>query len=340
MWIVTEIGFYSIVSYDAARDPRSKPEDHGASYKTYESKGQKYGYWSYPDFKKPKRNPRVMVRARARVDLERLCAEFVKQGFEKPEILDWKMRDYPYRIVCLQREIARVIHHLTKAINYTNFKDHIKHTDPQGVERSSVYMSVWSALNGLERRLESKGYLGKAASRVVGSAAESARAFFGWDEYAATLGSEDDDDAYSITEIEAIGSMVDVPLNIVTPEDFTVEQIVAAAFEYMDSLSDAEACELIENDSELGEMICAAAYVNEMPKRDSDLKDLVDFLNLKGHLPRDDNDDPTDPFGVIDNPTQEDHQKLLPAELRSDSDEDDKRVTARPTVRVRVESEN
>lgn len=353
MWIITEIGFYSIVSYDQARDPRAeKPESW---WRTYLHKGQEYGYWDYPKFVRPKRNPKVMVRARARIDLVRLVKVFKELGLAEPEILDWKMRDYPYRIVVLQRDWARVCHKLCKQINYTNFKNHIKDTDPQGSERSHVYMGIWSILNGLEDKLRpAKKKLGKATGRVVGSAAESARAFFGWGEFdgVAEAGVYDFDDEEVITEtgFNALGDSIlgETELSLITTDDITDGDLQAAAAEYVESLGDDEIDALVKQDEELVDWLFGIAYVGleDGQLTDDARRDAVDFLHMKGFLPREETD-LTDPFAVVDNPTHAQHAELsqrlkglLPAELHEDMVPDakpktkDKRVTQRPRVRV------
>lgn len=116
MWIFTEIGFFSIVRTEEVEDGE----------------------------------PVMMVRARARADLEQLGQKY---GFadELFEILEWPGRDYPYRVLMSQSDVARVLSQLGADIRYPNFKGRIAAV--QGAMRAHVYGAVWSTMLGLERKL-------------------------------------------------------------------------------------------------------------------------------------------------------------------------------------------
>jgi hypothetical protein len=150
MWVFTEIGFFSVVSYDANRDP----ENENKFSKKYVDPKDKKAWWSFdfPSFKKPDKDPKVMVRARVRIDLENLLEYLPGEA----KITEWKARDYPYRVVIPQEWWSVAISELSEDINYTNFKNRV--TDAQGHERHMLYMTVWSAMNNAEEKLKPKKY--------------------------------------------------------------------------------------------------------------------------------------------------------------------------------------
>lgn len=142
MWIFTRIGFFSAVRADPARID-GLPTDE----------------------------PYVMVRARVREDLVNLIALWHEcyEGEGEPEILAWKNRDYPYRVIIPQEEWVLLTASLAEDIDYGNFKGEVKKA--QGYERSSLYMGVWSTMNGAERKLTQK----KKGKRGKGRGTRSAR---------------------------------------------------------------------------------------------------------------------------------------------------------------------
>lgn len=108
MWLFTTQGFYSAVAH------RDDPE-------------------------------RVIVRARAREDLEAL-----KEQIPTLRILEDARADYRYRaIVTLEQWVAAAAI-LAAGIDYDNFKAAVARR--QGPERERVYVRVWAALAELPRR--------------------------------------------------------------------------------------------------------------------------------------------------------------------------------------------
>lgn len=106
MWVLTTRGFFSAV-----------------------------GHRDHPDV--------LIVRARAREDVEALCADLGTEPVESPDA------DYPYRTVVGKQTFADWLRDQTVAIDYPNFKDAV--ADRQGLERASVYSQVWAALRQLSR---------------------------------------------------------------------------------------------------------------------------------------------------------------------------------------------
>lgn len=118
MWIFTEIGFFSAVVVD------DEPSV-------------------------------VMVRARAKKDLERLIEAIDHMGAEPPEILEWENRDYPYRILLMKSEWADVLALLANRIDYPNFKNRVKEVD--GVARAGLYSSIWATMLNVARSIGEQG---------------------------------------------------------------------------------------------------------------------------------------------------------------------------------------
>jgi hypothetical protein len=111
MWIATDRGFYSVVAHRA-----------------------KLGH--------------VLIRGRARVDLERLQPLLVEEGERAHEIVYTPTADYPYRIYAPATAWERAAVRLCGGVDYPNFKDAVK--ERQGGARAAVYMRVWQALRGIE----------------------------------------------------------------------------------------------------------------------------------------------------------------------------------------------
>lgn len=103
MWLFTTRGFYSAVE---------NPTDHS----------------------------QLIVRARARKDLEAL-----RDLIPGLKIQATPKRDYQFRIVVTKDVWASVVAKITSEIEYPNFKDAVHHM-PGGDERSRIYGSVWATL--------------------------------------------------------------------------------------------------------------------------------------------------------------------------------------------------
>lgn len=110
MWLITPIGFFSVVR---------KPTDI--------------------------RNGTLTVRARVQADLEALKASFLP---ELGEIGISKVNDYRYRAVAPQAAVAKAMARLIEQLDYPNFKDEV--AKQQGQARADLYHDVWSVLNRLQ----------------------------------------------------------------------------------------------------------------------------------------------------------------------------------------------
>ena len=90
----------------------------------------------------------LTVRARARVDLERLRKNWL------PQLGPTRVgegTDYPYRASVDPGEFGRAMASMGEAIDYSNFKGEVFRRE--GSARAHAYSKVWSALCGLERKL-------------------------------------------------------------------------------------------------------------------------------------------------------------------------------------------
>lgn len=89
----------------------------------------------------------LMIRARNRDDLERLCE--LPGMTDATEIDDVQPADYPYRITVQRRAwTEKVLPALMKEVDYDNFKNAVKARmpEPEGKRRANIYMRVWSAM--------------------------------------------------------------------------------------------------------------------------------------------------------------------------------------------------
>lgn len=111
MWLITPIGFFSIVR---------KPADVARGT--------------------------VTVRARVGSDLDALRAEFLPSLGPTQERGG---TDYRFRAVAPQSDVAEAAARLIGAIDYSNFKDEVARR--QGHARADRYHDVWSALMPLQR---------------------------------------------------------------------------------------------------------------------------------------------------------------------------------------------
>lgn len=111
MWIVTTLGFFSVV-------------------------------------KNTNRNGTVLVRARVREDLERLCASGLINA-QARQIYDTPASDYPYRLIVPLEDWVDCAGKLAHRVDYPNFKSEVERV--QGYPRAELYHRVWAALRGLCR---------------------------------------------------------------------------------------------------------------------------------------------------------------------------------------------
>ena len=110
MWIITPLGFFSIVQ---------KPRDAKAGTLT--------------------------VRARVRTDLEALQAA-VLPGLGK--ISKSKSTDYRFRATAVRAQVEAAMAKLTQQLDYSNFKDQVAKV--QGAKRSHLYHDVWAVLSRMQ----------------------------------------------------------------------------------------------------------------------------------------------------------------------------------------------
>lgn len=83
---------------------------------------------------------RVIVRARDREDLVRLRD---LMPLPHPAIERTPQADYPFRMRMSKRRFQTLAARLARGIDYGNFKDAVKASDP---ERAEAYTRVWSVL--------------------------------------------------------------------------------------------------------------------------------------------------------------------------------------------------
>lgn len=111
MWLVTDIGFFSIVE---------KPGDAEAGTLT--------------------------VRARVRADLERLRDLYLP---ELGPISESGVNDYCFRARAPRADVAAAMSKAVESIQYSNFKSRVRQT--QGPKRESLLHDVWHVLYRLQR---------------------------------------------------------------------------------------------------------------------------------------------------------------------------------------------
>lgn len=113
MWLITEEGFASVVSH---RD----------------------------------REGFLLVRARARQDLESLCrvaSEEGVEGLDPDAIWEDPNADYRWRIEAGREAVAALAAALVERISYDNFKSRVGATDP---DRERVYHGIWHELLAIQ----------------------------------------------------------------------------------------------------------------------------------------------------------------------------------------------
>lgn len=111
MWLVTTLGFYSVVAHRDA----------------------------------PQRD--VLIRARAFEDLDRLC-ELKTMRRYRTRIERTPRADYPFRLRAHQVDWRIAVDHMTRDIDYDNFKNAV--AEKHSKTRSTTYMRVWQALFNIE----------------------------------------------------------------------------------------------------------------------------------------------------------------------------------------------
>jgi hypothetical protein len=129
MWIATPIGFFSVV-------------------KNALVKGE------------------VLIRARCKADIWNLYRNYSTaykakgKRYQMTRPKSDATRDYMWRISMKQRAWAAISYKLSMAIDYTNFKSEV-HRHPDQDNKSSAYMTVWSALHKVQMAENKTEYPGK-----------------------------------------------------------------------------------------------------------------------------------------------------------------------------------
>jgi hypothetical protein len=111
MWLITPIGFYSIVC---------KPDDSDAETLT--------------------------IRARVKSDLEALRQEYLPS---LETISEDTGTDYRFRAKAKHNEVGRALAQMAQQLDYGNFKNEV--ANRQGKCRAQVYHKVWDVLFTLQR---------------------------------------------------------------------------------------------------------------------------------------------------------------------------------------------
>lgn len=116
MWVFTDRGFFSVVQKHADRAENM-----------------------------------VTIRSRTKADLERLSDLIDAKPYQEHHYTD-----YPWRIRVRKDEWATAMYAMADEINYSNFKDHVKHV--LGHHRASVYGRIWAVLLDLESKRGKQGF--------------------------------------------------------------------------------------------------------------------------------------------------------------------------------------
>ncbi len=89
----------------------------------------------------------LLVRGRVREDMDQLAALAATLGIEGLELNDTAGSDYRFRYFMKRSAWEAIAAALVSGIDYSNFKDKV-HGDQ---DRDRAYLSMWSAMNGLQR---------------------------------------------------------------------------------------------------------------------------------------------------------------------------------------------
>lgn len=126
IWLFTEDGFYSVVTYERTRD-------HGRLHE------------SRPELADdPIMDGQILlVRTRDDDDMKRLVAKFAVPIRYRAT----PNADYPFKMLLAREEWARYLSEAARDMDYLSFKDRV--TKTIGRDRHDVYMSVWSIMHRL-----------------------------------------------------------------------------------------------------------------------------------------------------------------------------------------------
>jgi hypothetical protein len=117
MWLITPVGFFSIVR---------KPDDVA--------------------------DDTLTIRSRVESDLEALWEKYLPS---LSEIAENTGTDYRFRAKAPRSDVTKALAKIVQDLNYENFKDEVGRN--QGKDRARAYEKVWSALYGLQRSAERRG---------------------------------------------------------------------------------------------------------------------------------------------------------------------------------------
>lgn len=89
-------------------------------------------------------NDRFLVRTRFVKDIANLINILERDGFSDFESKITPNADYPYRLVITGRMLDVLMSEFVDTLNYSNFKDHIKHDCPDQKHKVGMYTEIWS----------------------------------------------------------------------------------------------------------------------------------------------------------------------------------------------------
>lgn len=92
----------------------------------------------------------MQVRARRKIDLERLVERFIPEG-QCSEIHTTPGMDYNFRLYCSKETFAQAAYGIVLDVDYIKFKPQceIRHPGPDGKLLHSVYNSIWGTVTRL-----------------------------------------------------------------------------------------------------------------------------------------------------------------------------------------------
>lgn len=175
IWIFTKFGFFSVTE---VRDYSSE---------------SKSPYFKVPPL--PVQPPGTLqVRARIRGDLDELRRRYMPTLSETFEIAG---RDYPYRAFATKEAVASAMYYAAMDIDYGNFKNEVM--AEQGLPREMLYADVWQVMFQAERKLKDKEAQHRRYEREKARRDSAKSRTFRWEDYAAWLRSDPEDDDPAVT---------------------------------------------------------------------------------------------------------------------------------------------
>lgn len=176
MWIFTKFGFFSV----------TEVKDYGS--------GKGSVFHSPLPIQPP---GTLQVRARVRGDLEELKRLYLPSLSDTVEIAG---RDYPYRAFATKEAVASAMYYAAMDIDYGNFKNEV--LNEQGIARELLYSDVWSVMYQAERKLVEKAAEHRRYQRSLQRRGSSKSRSFRWDELAAWMRRDPEDDTAPVATQE------------------------------------------------------------------------------------------------------------------------------------------